>query len=74
MNGEFYALGLGLDANLSANFAYALELRRVSSQGPLWLPNPTGYRPLADTGQILYQAYWGLGYILFGSQWTQLFE
>jgi hypothetical protein len=74
MDGWFFGLGLGGEVNLSVNFNYALEVRRLDVNGAEWAPDPLNYSPVPDTGQILYQAYWGLGYLMFGNLWLSATE
>jgi hypothetical protein len=74
MDAWFFGVGLGMEGNAPVNFNYAAEVKRLDINGADWAPNWTNYSPLGDTGQILYQAYWGLGYLMFGDTWLSATE
>jgi len=68
-NGAFLGVGLGGELDLSAGFSYAFEALRVNTNGRDWGPNWRNYHPVADAGEIFYQAYWGLGLLMYGDSW-----
>jgi len=68
-NGAFLGVGLGGELDLSAGFSYAFEALRVNTNGRDWGPNWRNYHPVADAGEIFYQAYWGLGLLIYGDSW-----
>ena len=68
-NGAFLGVGLGGELDLSAGFSYAFEALRVNINGREWGPDWRNYHPVADAGEILYQAYWGLGLLIYGDSW-----
>ena len=68
-NGAFLGVGLGGELDLSAGFSYAFEALRVNTNGREWGPDWRNYHPVADAGEILYQAYWGLGLLIYGDSW-----
>jgi len=68
-NGAFFGVGIGGMLDLSAGFSYAFEVLRVDTQGRDWFPDWRNYNMIHDTGEILYQAYWGLGYMMYGDNW-----
>ena len=63
--------GAGVEASFTVNLSYAVELRCESASGVSWLPQLSDYNPIQDVGEVLYQAYWGLGLLMFGKSWTE---
>jgi len=68
-NGVFLGFGIGGELDLSVGLSYAFEALRVDTHGRQWLPDVGNYHLLSETGEVLHQAYWELGFLMFGDSW-----